>query len=94
MQADAACNEPGSDRSCASTSATATARSELERARRRPGVPAVAREAKRVLCPSCRRQLERGASYCGSCGTPLNGAGAPLELVLADATRVPRGGAR
>jgi putative peptide zinc metalloprotease protein len=42
-----------------------------------------------VLCPSCRRQLERGASYCGSCGTPLNGAVAPLELVLADATRVP-----
>jgi putative peptide zinc metalloprotease protein len=42
-----------------------------------------------VLCPSCRRQLERGASYCGSCGTPLNGAAAPLELVLADATRVP-----
>ena len=28
-------------------------------------------------------------SYCGSCGTPLNGASAPLELVLADATRVP-----
>jgi putative peptide zinc metalloprotease protein len=42
-----------------------------------------------VLCPSCRRQLEREVSYCGSCGTPLNGAGAPLELVLADATRVP-----
>ena len=42
-----------------------------------------------VLCPSCRRQLERGASYCGSCGTPLNGSAAPLELVLADATRVP-----
>ena len=42
-----------------------------------------------VLCPSCRRQLERGASYCGSCGTPLNGASAPLELVLGDATRVP-----
>ena len=42
-----------------------------------------------MLCPSCRRQLERGASYCGSCGTPLNGASAPLELVLADATRVP-----
>ena len=35
-----------------------------------------------MLCPSCRRQLERGASYCGSCGTPLNGAAAPLELVL------------
>src|SRR3954454_11438109 len=46
-------------------------------------------EDRRVLCPSCRRQLERGASYCGSCGTPLNGASAPLELVLADATRVP-----
>ncbi|MEA2296922.1 MAG: putative peptide zinc metalloprotease protein [Solirubrobacteraceae bacterium] len=42
-----------------------------------------------MLCPSCRRQLERGASYCSSCGTPLNGASAPLELVLADATRVP-----
>ena len=42
-----------------------------------------------MLCPSCRRQLERGASYCGSCGTPLNGSAAPLELVLADATRVP-----
>jgi putative peptide zinc metalloprotease protein len=42
-----------------------------------------------VLCRSCRRQLEQGASYCGSCGTPLNGSAAPLELVLADATRVP-----
>src|SRR5437667_6828774 len=41
-----------------------------------------------MLCPSCRRQLERGASYCGSCGTPLSGASAPLELVLADSTRV------
>ncbi len=41
-----------------------------------------------MLCPSCRRQLERGASYCGSCGTPLNGGGAQLELVLSDATRV------
>jgi FHA domain len=42
-----------------------------------------------VLCPSCRRQLERGASYCGSCGIPLDGASEPLELVLGDATRVP-----
>jgi putative peptide zinc metalloprotease protein len=42
-----------------------------------------------VLCPSCRRQLERGASWCGACGSPLAGAAAPLELVLADATRVP-----
>jgi putative peptide zinc metalloprotease protein len=42
-----------------------------------------------VLCRTCRRQLERGASYCGSCGTPLNGANAPLEIVLSDATRVP-----
>ena len=42
-----------------------------------------------MLCPSCRRQLERGASWCGSCGTPLAGAAAPLELVLGDATRVP-----
>ena len=42
-----------------------------------------------MLCASCRRQLERGASHCGSCGAPLAGAGAPLELVLGDATRVP-----
>jgi putative peptide zinc metalloprotease protein len=42
-----------------------------------------------VLCRTCRRQLERGASYCGSCGTPLNGASAPLEIVLSDSTRVP-----
>jgi putative peptide zinc metalloprotease protein len=41
-----------------------------------------------MLCPSCRRQLERGASYCGSCGAPLGGAPQPLELVLTDATRV------
>jgi putative peptide zinc metalloprotease protein len=42
-----------------------------------------------VLCRTCRRQLERDASYCGSCGTPLNGASEPFELVLGDATRVP-----
>jgi putative peptide zinc metalloprotease protein len=42
-----------------------------------------------VLCPACRRQIERGASYCGSCGVPLQGASAPLELVFDDATRVP-----
>lgn len=42
-----------------------------------------------MLCPSCRRQIERGASYCGSCGSPLKGSSAPLELVLDDATRVP-----
>ncbi len=44
-----------------------------------------------MLCPSCRRQLERGASYCGSCGAPLNGAPAPLELVL-DGGRAGAGG--
>jgi putative peptide zinc metalloprotease protein len=42
-----------------------------------------------VLCPSCRRQLERGAAFCGSCGMPLNGSAGPLEIVLADSTRVP-----
>jgi hypothetical protein len=42
-----------------------------------------------MLCPSCRRQLERGAAYCGSCGAPLAGHEAPLELVLGDRTRVP-----
>ena len=42
-----------------------------------------------MLCPSCRRQIERGASYCGSCGSPLQGSSAPLELVVDDATRIP-----
>ncbi|HET8758341.1 MAG TPA: FHA domain-containing protein [Solirubrobacteraceae bacterium] len=42
-----------------------------------------------MLCPACRRQLERGASWCGACGAPVGGAAAPLELVLADLTRVP-----
>jgi len=42
-----------------------------------------------VLCPSCRRQLNRGAAFCGSCGAARPGAAAPLELVLPDATRVP-----
>ena len=42
-----------------------------------------------MLCPSCRRRLERGASWCGSCGSPIAGASAPLELVVDEATRVP-----
>jgi putative peptide zinc metalloprotease protein len=42
-----------------------------------------------VLCPECRRQVTRGAAFCGSCGAPLGDAGAPLELVLADGVRVP-----
>jgi putative peptide zinc metalloprotease protein len=42
-----------------------------------------------MLCPACRRQLDRGASWCGACGAPVGGAAAPLELVLSDLTRVP-----
>ena len=42
-----------------------------------------------MLCTSCRRQLSRGADYCGHCGTPVAGAAEPLELVLGDNTRVP-----
>jgi Zn-dependent protease len=41
-----------------------------------------------VLCTTCRRQVERGA-VCATCGAPAPGASAPLELVLADGTRVP-----
>lgn len=40
-----------------------------------------------MLCASCRRQLAR-ATVCATCGTPVPGASAPLELVLADGTRV------
>src|SRR5918992_77724 len=42
-----------------------------------------------MLCPSCRRQLDRGSGFCGSCGAPMPGHAAPLELVLGDRTRVP-----
>ena len=42
-----------------------------------------------MLCPDCRRQVTRGAAYCGSCGAPLGSADAPLELVLAGGERVP-----
>ena len=54
---------------------------------RQPRLPA-ADAGVAVLCTSCRRQLSRGADYCGNCGTPVAGAAAPLELVLADDTRV------
>src|SRR4051812_25480122 len=77
-------------RSCASPSTRRIAR--RSRSTRPRTIPATSRSSSRrssVLCRSCRRQLERGASYCGSCGTPLNGASAPLELVLGDMTRVP-----
>jgi putative peptide zinc metalloprotease protein len=42
-----------------------------------------------MLCPSCRRQLDRGGGFCLNCGTPRPGHVAPLELVLGDRTRVP-----
>jgi Zn-dependent protease len=42
-----------------------------------------------MLCSNCRRQVTRESSWCSSCGAPVAGSGAPLELVLADATRVP-----
>lgn len=42
-----------------------------------------------MLCPECRRQVSRGAPFCGSCGAPLGRADAPLELVLAGGERVP-----
>ena len=42
-----------------------------------------------MLCPDCRRQVTRGAAFCGSCGAPLGHAEAPLELVLAGGQRVP-----
>jgi putative peptide zinc metalloprotease protein len=42
-----------------------------------------------MLCPECRRQVTRGAAFCGSCGAPLGQREAPLELVLAGGERVP-----
>ena len=57
--------------------------------RRQPGLPAADARAVAMLCPSCRRQLDRGGGFCLSCGTPRPGHVAPLELVLGDRTRVP-----
>jgi Zn-dependent protease len=42
-----------------------------------------------VLCAVCRRQVERGQSWCPACGAPVGGAAAPLDLVVDAATRVP-----
>ena len=42
-----------------------------------------------MLCPGCRRQLDRGGGFCLNCGMPRPGYVAPLELVLGDRTRVP-----
>jgi len=42
-----------------------------------------------MLCPGCRRQLDRGGGFCLNCGMPRPGHVAPLELVLRDRTRVP-----
>ncbi len=42
-----------------------------------------------MLCPDCRRQVTRGAPFCGSCGAPLARGEAPLELVLAGGERLP-----
>jgi putative peptide zinc metalloprotease protein len=42
-----------------------------------------------VLCRECRRQVSRGAAFCGACGAPLGGGDGPLELVLSGGERVP-----
>jgi putative peptide zinc metalloprotease protein len=41
-----------------------------------------------MLCPNCRRQIERGATYCTVCGTSLNGAPGVFDLVLGDRSRI------
>ena len=42
-----------------------------------------------MLCRSCRRQVPRGALFCGRCGAPqAKGVRAPLDLLIGE-TRVP-----
>ena len=42
-----------------------------------------------MLCRSCRRQVARGALFCGRCGAPqARGVRAPLDLLIGE-TRVP-----
>jgi putative peptide zinc metalloprotease protein len=42
-----------------------------------------------MLCPNCRRQVERGATYCTVCGMSLDGAPGVFDLVLDDRSRIP-----
>jgi pSer/pThr/pTyr-binding forkhead associated (FHA) protein len=42
-----------------------------------------------MLCPKCRRQVQRRATYCTVCGTSLNGAPGVFDLVLGDRSRIP-----
>jgi putative peptide zinc metalloprotease protein len=41
-----------------------------------------------MLCRSCHCQLGRAAGVCDRCGTPVQGAAPPLELVLPDERRI------
>ena len=66
----------GRARSCGCAVKDPTKQTELNASGDNPVFqPLDARGVAAVLCPSCRRQLDRGASYCGSCGTPLAGGG-------------------
>ena len=42
-----------------------------------------------MLCGTCRRQVSRGAPFCPSCGSPVAGGEAALDVVLPDGVRVP-----
>src|SRR5918995_2648821 len=42
-----------------------------------------------MLCGTCRRQVSRRAPFCPSCGSPVAGGEAALEVVLPDGLRVP-----
>ena len=78
-----------SARSRACRSRTRRTQTEVGVQGRQPGLPAADARAVAMLCPSCRRQLDRGGGFCLNCGTPRPGHVAPLELVLGDRTRVP-----
>jgi putative peptide zinc metalloprotease protein len=42
-----------------------------------------------MLCPTCRRHVPRDAAFCERCGRAFADELPPLELVLADGTRIP-----
>ena len=75
--------------SCACRSTNPRGQQQIWASRRQPRLPAADAGVARALHELPSPALARGRATAAHCGTPVAGAAAPLELVLADETRVP-----